>query len=534
MKTNTVIEILAIAALALPAGLTAQQLQDAREPKKGHHHYKLFAITTFGGPGGGIVNPSALTLNERGMLVGVGDTSMPDPFAPKCFTDCFVSHGFLWQEGEVTDLGALPGGAGSIPAAINERGWIAEQSQNGAIDPLTGWPEAHAVLWRKGQITDLGTLGGNQSNPNAMNNHGGVVGAALTSTADPFANSPTAACIMLPFTGSCAGLTFAQNSVIEPGATETHAFWWRNGLMLDLGTLGGPDSNAWNINDRGEITGWSYTSFVANPSTGVPTVDPFFWSPEDGKLIDMGSLGGTFGNPVWLNNRGQVTGASNLAGDVTEHPFLWSKSEGMRDLGTLGGTFGHPNWINDAGEVVGFSQITGDHDGHAFLWRHGVMTDLGTVGSDPDSEATNVNSQGQVVGGSFSFALGADLHGFLWEDGGPIVDLNTLILPGSGVTVTSALLINDRGEIACLGTSSVITDLAACVLIPCDENHYDIEGCDFSLVNGIDAQQTDQGDGAPQTHAPITIPTLSRDETISRFRSRMARRRRGFGVPAQK
>jgi hypothetical protein len=88
MKTNTVIEILAIAALALPAGLTAQQLQDAREPKKGHHHYKLFAITTFGGPGGGIVNPSALTLNERGMLVGVGDTSMPDPFAPKCFTDC--------------------------------------------------------------------------------------------------------------------------------------------------------------------------------------------------------------------------------------------------------------------------------------------------------------------------------------------------------------------------------------------------------------------------------------------------------------
>jgi uncharacterized membrane protein len=63
--------------------------------------------------------------------------------------------------------------------------------------------------------------------------------------------------------------------------------------VRDLGTLGGPDSAAEVNNDRGEVTGWSYTSFVANPSSGTPNVDPFLWSPEDGKMTDLGSLGGT-------------------------------------------------------------------------------------------------------------------------------------------------------------------------------------------------------------------------------------------------
>jgi probable HAF family extracellular repeat protein len=160
----------------------------------------------------------------------------------------------------------------------------------------------------------------------------------------------------------------------------------------------------------------------------------------------------------------------------------------MQDLGTLGGTFGHPDWVNDAGEVVGFAKVAGDQDGHAFLWRHGVMTDLGTIGTDPDSESTSINSHGQVVGASLSLAQRVDLHGFLWEHGGPLVDLNTLILPGTIMFVTSALIINDGGEIGCLG---VLSDGAehACVLIPCDENHAGVEGCDYALVDAATAPQ---------------------------------------------
>ena len=71
-------------------------------------------------------------------------------------------------------------------------------------------------------------------------------------------------------------------------------------------------------------------------------------------MIDLGGFVGTYGLVMWMNNSGQVVGASNLPGDQTEHPFTWSKSTGMIDLflnSGLGGDFGHPDWVNDAGEV---------------------------------------------------------------------------------------------------------------------------------------------------------------------------------------
>src|SRR5260370_214929 len=221
------------------------------------------------------------------------------------------------------------------------------------------------------KLFDVGTFGGNLSlfsNPGSvvLNNRG--LGA--------FGNAPQAACQVLE-TGlfPCSSFTFSSNALFSPTTTETRAFLWQNGVMRDLGTLGGPDGSALINNNHGEVAGWSYTSFVANPSTGVPSVDPFLWSPEDGKMTYLGSLGGTFGAPFFLNNRGQVVGVSNLAGDVVIHPFIWSKSEGMKDLGTLGGTYGHPDWIHDAGAVVGFSKIAGvQNGGQAFFLRPRVMT----------------------------------------------------------------------------------------------------------------------------------------------------------------
>ena len=72
----------------------------------------------------------------------------------------------------------------------------------------------------------------------------------------------------------------------------------------------------------------------------------------------------------------------------------------MKDLGRLGGANGSPVWLTDHGEVVGQPDVpksspncAGDfcvH--HAFLWKRGVMTDLGTLGSDPCSRALMSNS----------------------------------------------------------------------------------------------------------------------------------------------
>jgi len=75
-------------------------------------------------------------------------------------------------------------------------------------------------------------------------------------------------------------------------------------------------------------------------------------------------------------------------------------------------------------------------------------------------------------------------HTFLWEGNGPMVDLNTLIPAGSSLQLTYAVAINDRGEIAGFGVAPGVppenheTEGHAYILIPCDENHPNLEGCD--------------------------------------------------------
>lgn len=508
--------------VALPARLGAQE-SPAQKPQ--HHHYKLIDMGTFGGVGGGIVNPSAGALSNQGILVGESDTSIPDLFPNTCFTNCFVNRGFEWRNGVVTELPALPSGAGlsSIPSAVNAKGQAVGQAQNGDVDSITGWPETRAVIWQNGHILAIPTFGGTQGTANAINDRGQVVGAALTETPDPFANSPLAACGALPTIFPCNSSTFATASVFYPGTTETHAFLWHQGSLRDLGTLGGPDSTAWIINDRGEVAGWSFTSFVANPLNGVPNMDPFFWSPADGKMIDLGGLGGSSGAPFWMNNHGQVVGSSNLPGDNDVHPFLWDHGK-MKDLGTLGGSSGVAYYVNDTGEVVGTSNKDASSLTFAFYWKNGVMKNLGTVDGDECSKALSINSKSQIVGVSDSCTTGFDLHGFLVENGEPIVDLNTLLPPNAALTVILAALINDRGEIGCLG-SLPNGDTHACLLIPCDPEHPGIEGCDYSPFDSATA---------PQTHAAPALapqPRLTAGEIRDRVRTHFARGR--FALPRQ-
>jgi probable HAF family extracellular repeat protein len=253
-------------------------------------------------------------------------------------------------------LGALPGVNSSYAGAINANGLIAGLSQNGVIDPLLGVPETQAVLWKHGSIIKLGSLGGNESFANNVNNRGQVVGPAANAIADPY-------------------------SMFGWG-TQTRAFLWQNGVLQDLGTLGGPDAAAFVVNDHGQIAGQAYTNSTPNPVTGIPTQDPFLW--QNGKMFDLGTLGGTLSFPNNLNDRGQVVGQSNLAGDLTFHPFLSGRS-GLIDLGTLGGDNGFATMVNERGDVIGRADVPGSQAHHGFLWRNGVMTDLGTVNGAPCS-----------------------------------------------------------------------------------------------------------------------------------------------------
>ena len=106
----------------------------------------------------------------------------------------------------------------------------------------------------------------------------------------------------------------------------------------------------------------------------------------------------------------------------------------LKDLGTLGGDNSSARWINDAGEVVGRATLyPGLINRHGFLWKNGVMTDLGILAGDTCATAYAINSSEQIVGDSGN--CGGTNRGFLWENGGPIVDLQTLVLPGSDVTI---------------------------------------------------------------------------------------------------
>ena len=515
MKLRLSMRIVAItlfAGLALPVQLHAQkQTADFR-------HYKLIDIGTFRGPESYIVPFDTLgspnQINGRGTAVGGSATLIPTTAVSNGFI-CggvsgavpFVNHAFEWQNGILTDLRSLTRPSNcSVATGVNANGVVAGQSEISIVDPVLGIDELRAVVWKKGQITNLGTFGGAHSLATTINNRGQVVGMALNKVPDPFSF------INFMLAGSSKG-------------TQARAFLWEGGPLQDLGTLGGNDAFANLVNDRGQIAGTSYTNNMPNSVTGFPTVDPFLW--DHGTMVDLGSLGGTLAAVNALNNRGEVVGLSFLEGDQTFHAFLWTPSGGLQDLPTLGGDFGEATEINEDGDVVGWSTTPGDHALHSFLWRKGEVTDLGTVGSDPCSEDASINSAGQIVGDSLGSDCNTRLHAFLWENGGPMVDLNSLIPTGSGLHLVWGLAINDRGEIIGIGLPSgcapegFLTCGHSFVLIPvCAGGN---EGCaDAPLDPVVVAQSRVTSGTAPKTMMGEETATLK--EKIIRITGR----NRGF------
>jgi probable HAF family extracellular repeat protein len=490
MKKNLSVAIAAIAffaVLAIPLKSVAQEHSGAQKKQP---RYRLIDLGTLGGPNSS--EWESPLINNHGAITGASDTADPDPNAPNCYNpDCFVNHTYIWRKGILTDLGGLPGGFGSEGTGINDYGQISGQSLNGLIDPLLGTPAAVAVLWESdGRIVDLGTLGGDESLAATVNNRGLVVGAAANAIPDAFS--------------------------MFGWATQTRAFLWQRGTMRDLGTLGGPDAFAIFINHGGQVAGVAYTNSTPNPVTGTPTQDPFIW--ENGKMKDLGTLGGTQGFVNAFNNRGQVAGESNLAGDLTSRPFLWD-GRVLKDLGTLGGSVGFATALNDIGEVAGGARTADDEALHAFFWRNGVMTDLGTIKDDTCSVAHSMNSKGLVVGTSGDCDDVFEMHGFLSEQGGPLIDLNDFVPPGSDLVITDGEAINDRGEIA--GSGMLPNgDFHAIVLIPCWDAQGDVEGCRDAMQNANRTPTKPESVAA----ASMTHPKLSPSETMAEIRARIDRR----------
>jgi probable HAF family extracellular repeat protein len=473
MKSIRLTGIIAMTLLvvALPVSLAAQDNAN-RDHHHRYHHYQINDVGTFGGPSSYMFevlfsSPGAVVLNNRGTLVGSADTLTLDPYCLDT-PDCYAAHAFQWQDGVTTDLGVLPGGVGSQVDWISANGLMAGISDNGQPDPLSGGtlPQIHGVLWEHGGMTDLGTLpeGGYQSWSTAVNRRGQVVGFAVNTIPDP--NSMWAQ-FGYPY--------------------QVRAFLWDKQIgMQDLGTLpGGTDATAALITERGQVVGFSYTS--SNPNLDnlcdgyLLTTGSFIWDKKNG-MKDLGNLGGASCTlPYDLNNRGQVVGGSDVPGEF-QHPFVWDAATGMTNLGTPDGGYGVAAGINEGGDVVGLGEANGGPL-HAMLWRKRgekwKMTDLGTMGSNCGF-AVSINALGQVVGTSGGDSC--SVVAFLSEDAGLPVDLNTLVPPNSGLQFSEAVRINNRGEIAVVGNDAN-GNLHAVLLIPCDDNHPGVEGCDYSMAD---------------------------------------------------
>jgi probable HAF family extracellular repeat protein len=240
-------------------------------------------------------------------------------------------------------------------------------------------------------------------------------------------------------------------------------------------------------------------------------------------MVDLGTFGGTCTIATGINDHGKVVGVS-VTGDHIERPFLWEHGS-FQDLGgSFGGTMAGAEGLNDRGQTAGFATLPGDTIYHAALWKHvGDITNLGVVGNDPCSFATSINGRTQVVGASMPDCnVDNTSRAFLWEDGS-IFDLNTLVLPGASLHLPWAQDINDHGEIAGTGNDANGNGHAF-LLIPCDEHHAGVAGCDYSLV---DATAATPGSAVSVIEEPTTTPRARALYGPANNVRRMPRRRPG-------
>ena len=144
------------------------EAQDLHVPS---HRYRLVELGTLGGPNGYFTFITGRSLNNRGLAIGSADTPVAvNP--PFCLIDCYLGHAFVWNDTALTDLGGLPGVSipGSAPNDINARGVVAGLAFNGGVDDVLGLPFFDGVIWKDGQIVDLGTFGGPFSYAAELNN----------------------------------------------------------------------------------------------------------------------------------------------------------------------------------------------------------------------------------------------------------------------------------------------------------------------------------------------------------------------------
>jgi probable HAF family extracellular repeat protein len=238
--------------------------------------------------------------------------------------------------------------------------------------------------------------------------------------------------------------------LVSPGTDAQQRF-----QIHDLGTLGGSESAATDLDANNSVVGWSRNQEGRRHAFRVCYGCP---------MLDLGLLpGGTHSVASAISPDGRHIAGS---ADINSHGMMGRpviqgflrRHDALSPLGALFCPctfntrygFSEARDVNERGEVVGFSEtIRGRQTVHAFLWIDGVMSDIGEgPGSFESSRAFAINSLSQVVG-SFTPPAdpqreeqGQEPQAYLWH-GGFRRELGTL----QGHTGSSALSLNDRGQV---------------------------------------------------------------------------------------
>ena len=230
----------------------------------------MMALPTLGGNNG-----QASAINNRGQIVGISETTVPDSGCPPSKKPGTTVLPVMWEKGEVRPLPALPGEPDGFVQGLNNQGQAV-----GATGTCTSFA-IHAVLWENDTASQLPDLGYTGSDAYAINDHGQAVGYVSTATtivASLWPNgthSPVKNLGILPGDGA-AFATGINNRGQVVGSTFNSVGWsrgfiWQDDVLTDLNTLVPGDSNlsiiaASNINERGQISGMAMV--LTGPDAG--------------------------------------------------------------------------------------------------------------------------------------------------------------------------------------------------------------------------------------------------------------------------
>jgi probable HAF family extracellular repeat protein len=184
------------------------------------------------------------------------------------------------------------------------------------------------------------------------------------------------------------------------------------------------------------------------------------------RILDLGTLGGPGSNAQAVNESGQVVGWSPLASGEL-HGFLWTKTDGMRDLGPgralkvndqgvvlMRRPGGYELWTEDGSRSTGLSLaysvsdmndrsvlVGQTPDGRAFIWSEVSGVEILSGVGHGWSAAYAVNDQGVVAG-----YAATDLRQgpFLWEAGRDLMPIPTY----PGAITTLPIDLNESGQVA--------------------------------------------------------------------------------------